>query len=82
MLIQETKIIRWEQDSFVHHIMLSAVTRVDFVSNRVSHIVLRGSWCNTVVLNVYETSDEKSDDSNDRFYEELERDFTIFLSTI
>jgi len=27
---------------FVHHRIVSAVTRVEFVSNRVSHIVLRG----------------------------------------
>ena len=63
------KIINWEQD-FVHHRIVSAVKRVDFVSNRVSYIVLRVCWCNITVLNVHETSQEKSDDSKDSFCEE------------
>ena len=36
---------------FVYHRILSAVQRVEFVSNRVSCIVLRGRWCNIIVLN-------------------------------
>jgi len=48
-----------------------------------SYIVLRGRWCNIVVLNVHATSKEKSDDSKDRFYEELQTVFfIIFLSTV
>ena len=47
---------------FVHHRMLSAVTSEEFVSDRVSHIVLRGRWCNIIVLNVHAPSEEKSDD--------------------
>jgi hypothetical protein len=39
------------------------------------HIVLRGRWCNIIVLNVHVRSEEKSDDSKDSFYEELERGF-------
>ena len=54
---------------FVHHRIVSAVNRVDFFSNRVSYIVLRGRWCNIIVLNVHVPSEEKSDDSNDSFYE-------------
>ena len=50
---------------FVHHITVSAVKRVEFVSDRVSYIVLRGRWCNSV-LNVHATSEEKSDDSKER----------------
>ena len=47
------------------------------------HIVLRGRWCNIVVLNVHASSEEESDDSKDRLYEELEQVFFIvFLSTI
>jgi len=37
----------------------------------VSYIVLRGHWCNIIILNVYAPSEEKSDDSEDSFYEEL-----------
>ena len=53
---------------FVHHRIVSAVKRVDFVSDRVSYIVLRGRWCNIIVINVHAPSEEKSDDSKDGFY--------------
>ena len=49
--------------------MILAVKRVEFVSNRMSYIVLRGRWCNIIVLNVHAPSKEKSDDSKDSFYE-------------
>ena len=42
-------------------------------NDRVSYIVLRGCWCNIIVLNVYAPNEDKSDDSNDSFYEELEQ---------
>ena len=60
---------------FVHHIIVSAVKRVDFVSDRVSYIVLRGRWFNIIVPNVHAPSDDKSDNSKDSFYEELEQVF-------
>jgi len=41
---KETKINNWEQDFFVHHKTVSAVKRVEFVSDRVSYIVLRVCW--------------------------------------
>jgi len=41
---------------FVHHRIVSAVKRVEFVSDRVSYIVLRGRWCNIIVLNVHAPS--------------------------
>ena len=42
-----------------------------------SYIVLRGCWCN-IVLNVHALSEEKTDDSRDSFYEELEHVFDHF----
>ena len=57
---------------FVHHRIVSAVTRVEFVSDRMSKIVLRGRWCNVIFLHVHAPNEEKSDDSKDSFYEELE----------
>ena len=57
---KELKIISWEQDFFVHQRIASAVKRVEFVSDRVSYIVLRGRWSNIIVLNVRATSEEKS----------------------
>ena len=62
--------------------MVSAVMRVEFVSDMVLYIVLRCRWCNIIVLNVHALSEEKSDDSKDSFYEELEQDLIIFQSTI
>jgi hypothetical protein len=37
---------------FVHKRFISTVKRVDFVSNSLSYIILRGSWCHIIVLNV------------------------------
>ena len=43
----------------------------------VIYIVLTVCWCNIIVLNVH-ASEEKSDDSKDSFYEELEQVFDHF----
>jgi hypothetical protein len=64
---KEIKIINWEQDFFVHHRIISEVKRVEFVSDRLSYIVMRGRWCNIIFLNVHATSEEESDDSKDSF---------------
>ena len=66
---------------FVRHRIGSAFKRVEFVSDRMSYIVLRGSWHNIIVSNVQSSSEENSDDSKDSFYEELEQVFEFFLST-
>ena len=63
---------------FVHHIIVSAVKRIDFVSDRMSYIVLRGCWCNIIVLNVHTPNGEKSDDIKDSFCEELDEVFNHF----
>jgi len=60
---------------FVHHRIVSAVKRVEFVSDRVSHVVLRGRWCSIIVLNVHSPSQKKNDDSKDSFYKEVEQVF-------
>jgi len=52
---------------FVHHRIVSAVKRVEFVSDRKSYIVLRGRWCNIIVLNVPATSEGKSYGSKGSF---------------
>ena len=44
---------------------VSAVKRVEFVSDRLSSIVLRGRWRNIIVVNVHAPSEEKSDESKD-----------------
>ena len=47
---------------FVHHRIVSAVKRLEFVSDRVSYIVVRGRWYNIIVLNVRAPSEDKSSD--------------------
>ena len=62
----------------MHQRMASAVKRVEFVSDRVSYKVLRGRWFSIIVLNVHAPSEEKSYESKDSFYEELEQGFDHF----
>jgi len=50
------KIISWEQVFFVHHRIVSAVKRVEFVSDRLSYIVLRGRWLSIIVVHVHAPS--------------------------
>jgi hypothetical protein len=46
---------------------MSAVRRVEFGSDRMSYIILRGFWCNIIVLNVRAPCEDKSDDVKDSF---------------
>jgi len=55
---------------YIHRRIVSAVKRLEFVSDRLSYIVLRGRWRNIIVVNVHAPSEEKSDESTDGFYEE------------
>jgi hypothetical protein len=48
---------------------MSGVKRVEFVSDRMLYIILRGHWCD-IVLNVHASTEDKSDDTKDCFYEE------------
>jgi hypothetical protein len=43
-----------------------------------SYIILRGRWCDIIVLNVHAPTEDKIDDIKDRFYEELEYVFGKF----
>jgi hypothetical protein len=63
---------------FIHKRIVLTVKRVEFVSDRMSYTVLRGRWCNTIVLNVHAPTEDKTDDIKDRFYEELEQVFDKF----
>jgi len=54
------------------------VKRVEFVSNRLSYIVLRGGWPNIILVNVHAPSEEKSEESKDSINEELEQVFDHF----
>jgi exonuclease III len=63
---------------FVHRRIVSAVKRVEFISDRMSYIILRGRWCDIIVLNVHGPTEDKIDDVKDSFYDELERGFDKF----
>jgi hypothetical protein len=43
-----------------------------------SYIILRGRWRHIIVLNIHAPTEDKTDDANDSFYEELERVFDKF----
>jgi hypothetical protein len=65
---------------FVHKRIISAIRRVEFVSDRMSYIILKGCWCNIIVVNVNAPCEDMSDDIKDSFYEELGRVFDQFPS--
>jgi hypothetical protein len=46
---------------FVYKRIMSAVKRAEFVSDRISYIILRGCWCNIIVLNVHAPTEDKND---------------------
>jgi hypothetical protein len=50
---------------------------IEFVSDRMSYITLKGRWCD-IVLNVRAPTEDKDDDTKDSFYEELEQVFDRF----
>jgi exonuclease III len=63
---------------FVHNRIISVVIRVEFVSDRMSYITLKGRWCDIIVLNVHVPTEDKDNDIKDSFYEKLERVFDEF----
>jgi hypothetical protein len=46
----------------VHKRIISAFKRVEYVSDRMSYIMLRGHQCHVIVLNVLAPTDDKIDD--------------------
>jgi hypothetical protein len=62
----------------LHKRIISAVKRVEFVSDRMSYIILRGRWCHIIVLDVHAPTEDKTDDVKDSFCEELEHVFDKF----
>jgi endonuclease/exonuclease/phosphatase family metal-dependent hydrolase len=63
---------------FLHKRIVSAVRRVEFISDGMSCIILRRHWCDIIVLNVHSPFENKGDDVKGSFYEELGRVFDQF----
>jgi len=64
---------------FVHLRIISRVKRVQCISGRMSYVVLRGRWCNNIVLIPQATTEDKSGGSEESFNEQLEQVFDYFL---
>jgi hypothetical protein len=62
----------------VHKRIISAVKWVEFVSDRMSYVILRVRWSHIIVLNIHARTEDKTDDVKDSFYEELELVFDKF----
>ena len=56
----------------MHRRLLSAVKRIEFVSDWLSYIELRVSWLHIILVNVHAPSEDKSGELKYSFYEELE----------
>jgi hypothetical protein len=55
--------------------IMSAVKRVEFVSDRMWYIILRVRWCHIIVLKALAPTEDKIYDVRNSFYEELEHVF-------
>jgi hypothetical protein len=49
------------------------IIRIEFVDDRMSYLILRGRWCDDIVLNVHAPTEDKCDDTRDSFYETVIR---------
>jgi len=59
---------------FIHKAVITAVMRVEFISDRMPYKTLRDFWCDIIVPNVH----APTDDRKDSFYEGLESVFNHF----
>jgi hypothetical protein len=63
---------------FVHKIFILAVKRLEFVSDRMSYVIVGGCCFHIIGLNVNAPTEDKIGDIKDSFYEALERIFEKF----
>jgi hypothetical protein len=50
------------EDVFVHKRITSAFKTVEYVTDRMPHI-LRGCWCGIIILNMHALTEDKADDT-------------------
>jgi exonuclease III len=60
---------------FVQQRTVSAVKTAEFVSDRMLYTMLRGRWCNTILLNVHAPTEQMP---KRQFYEEIQQVFNHF----
>jgi hypothetical protein len=66
------RIFNWVQVFFVYKKnIISAVTRVEFVTDNTLYIILRGQWCHIIVLNVHAPTEDKTDGAKGSYYKKL-----------
>jgi hypothetical protein len=53
---------------YMHKQIVSAVKKVDFVSDRMSYIMLRDHWFHIIILNIHAPTEDNIDDGKDRLY--------------
>jgi hypothetical protein len=63
---------------FINDRIISGVKRMKFVSDRMPYTILKGRWCDIIILNVHAPTADKIDDMKERFYEELDQVFDKF----
>jgi hypothetical protein len=62
---------------FVHKKIILAVKRVQFVTDRMAYIILRGPWCDIALL-VHVPTWDKNDNMKGSYYEDMEHVFHKF----
>jgi hypothetical protein len=55
-----------------NYISIQTGIGTEFVSDRMSYILLRSQWCGSIVLNIPAPTEDKNNGSNHSLYEELE----------
>ena len=63
---------------FIHKRIKSAVKKIEFISDRLSYLILRGRWYDIIVINTHAPIEDKDDLINDSFYEDLEETLDQF----
>ena len=51
---------------FVHNRIKSTIKKVEFISDRLSYLILRGRWYD-IIINAHAPTDDKDDLIKDRF---------------
>jgi hypothetical protein len=65
------RIMSCVQVLLLHKRIISAVKRVEFVSDSMLYIIIMSRWCYIIVLNIHARTEDKIN-VKDSFYEELE----------